>query len=42
MDSDKMKQQTTMWCAHIPNDRKNMHKMKMVFIGSFVKFVPNF
>ena len=42
MDSDKIKQQTTLWCASIPNERKNMRKMKMVFMGPYVKFVPIF
>lgn len=42
MDSDKMKLQTSMWCATLPNAKKNIHKMKMVFIGNTVKFVPNF
>ena len=37
-----MKIQTVMWCAHIPNEKKNMNKMRMVFVGNYVKFVPNF
>lgn len=41
-DTDKMKLQTTMWCATIPNSIKNINKMKMVFMGNTVKFVPNF
>ena len=37
-----MEKQTIAWCATIPNSRKNISKMRMVFDGPYVKFVPNF
>lgn len=32
--------QTMLWCEHVPNNRKNMNTMTMVFIDSRAKFIP--
>lgn len=41
-DLEQMRKQTTQWCMTIPNNRKNIKKMVMIFHGKYVKFVPNF
>lgn len=40
MDQEQMKRQTEAWCMHIPNNKKNIEKMKMVLVNGFAKFVP--
>lgn len=41
-ETEQMRIQTSMWCAHLPNEKKNISKMRMVFVGNRVKFVPKF
>ncbi len=37
-----MEQQTINWCMSLPNNKKNINKMKMVFVGGKAIFVPTF
>jgi hypothetical protein len=39
-DSFDRKMQTMMWCASIPNHKKKIENMKMIFVGGYAKFVP--
>jgi hypothetical protein len=39
-DSEQMKQQTAMWCMHLPNHKKKIENMQLVFVNGIVKFVP--
>jgi hypothetical protein len=39
-DSFQRKMQTMMWCASIPNHKKKIENMKMIFVGGYAKFVP--
>jgi hypothetical protein len=39
-DAFKRKMQTMMWCASIPNSKKKIEKMKMIFVDGYAKFVP--
>lgn len=39
-DWDRMRRQTEMWCMHLPNEKKNIQKMKMVFVDGYAKFIP--
>ena len=32
--------QTMMWCASLPNNKKKIENMMVVFIGGYAKFVP--
>jgi hypothetical protein len=32
--------QTAAWCATIPNNKKKIENMMMVFVGGYAKFVP--
>jgi hypothetical protein len=34
------RRQTEAWCMHVPNEKKNIHKMQMVFVDGFAKFIP--
>jgi hypothetical protein len=39
-DSFQRKLQTMMWCATIPNNKKKIENMKMIFVDGYAKFVP--
>jgi hypothetical protein len=39
-DTFQRKMQTMMWCASIPNSKKKIENMKMIFVGGYAKFVP--
>jgi hypothetical protein len=35
-----MKKQTEMWCMNVPNHKKNVDKMRLIFVNGIVRFVP--
>lgn len=39
-DFEMRRRQTEAWCMHVPNEKKNIHKMQMVFVDGFAKFIP--
>ena len=32
--------QARMWCASVPNGKKKIENMMVIFIGGYAKFVP--
>ena len=40
MDTYERQKQTMMWCMHLPNSKKNINKMVIMFVDGRAMFVP--